>query len=138
MANRNGSTELDFGDNTYPFRLGWGELQKLQEACDAGPYVILQRLTSETFKTQDVRETLRFGLIGGGMEPSAALKLIRDYVEERPLVENVFKAASVLGAALFGAPEEETGKKPQAAGKTKPRRSKMAKSVLANSIKPVS
>jgi len=137
MANRNGQVELDFGDGTYCFRLGWGELQKLQEACDAGPFAIFSRLGDMSFKAQDIREILRLGLIGGGLEPSKALALVRDYVEERPLMENVPLAQAVLGAALVGAPEEETGKKLAAAGKSKTasRRSNKVKSDLPNSTR---
>jgi len=140
MQNRNGEIELDFGDGTYPFRLGWGELQKLQEACDAGPFVILERICDKSFKIGDIRETLRLGLIGGGMEPVRALKLVREYVEERPLLENLMRAQAVLGMALIGAPEEETGKKPQAAAgksKTASRRSGVVKSDLPTSTRQV-
>jgi len=61
MQNRNGSVALDFGDGTYSFRLGWGDLQKLQEACDAGPFAIFNRLGDMSFKVQDIREILRLG-----------------------------------------------------------------------------
>jgi len=138
MANRNGQIELDFGDGTYSFRLGWGELQKLQEACDAGPFAIFNRLGDYSFKAQDVREILRLGLIGGGLEPTKALQLVRDYVEERPLMENVPLCQAVLGSALVGAPEEETAKKSKAAGKeqkTASRRLTTTKSALANSTR---
>jgi len=138
MANRNGQIELDFGDGTYLFRLGWGELQKLQEACDAGPFAIFARLGDMTFKAQDIREILRLGLIGGGLEPTAALKLVRSYVEERPLMENVPIAQTVLGMALIGAPEEEErAKKLAAAGKKPTRRLNKAKSDLPTSTRPV-
>jgi len=137
MQNRNGQNDFDFGDGTYSFRLGWGELQKLQEACDAGPFAIFARLGDMTFKVQDIREILRLGLIGGGLEPSKALALVREYVEERPLIENVGLAQAVLGQALAGAPEENAAKKPRAAGKEKTasRRLKITKSDLANSTR---
>jgi len=141
MQNRNGQIALDFGDATYPFRLGWGELQKLQEACDCGPVVVLERLSNKTFKIEDIRETIRLGLIGGGLEPTKALKLVRDWVEERPPFENLILAQVVLSAALIGAPEEEEDKpkKRPAAGekKTVSRRLKEAKSDLARSTRPV-
>jgi len=138
MQNRNGSVELDFGDGTYSFRLGWGDLQKLQEACDAGPFAIFNRLGDMSFKVQDIREILRLGLIGGGQEPAKALQLVREYVEERPMLENVPIAQAVLGAALVGAPEEETEKKPHAAEekKTASRRLKTTKSASVNSTRP--
>lgn len=112
---RDGSIDLDFADGTYHFRLAWGELEKLQEACDAGPYVVLDRLLSGRWRVSDISETIRLGLIGGGMEPVKALKLVREYVQSRPPLENLVLAQRVLGAAVVGVPEEEVGKKSEAA-----------------------
>lgn len=106
---RDASIDLDFGDGTHTFRLGWGELVKVQEACDAGPYVVLDRLTAGTWRMEDIREVIRCGLIGGGMTPGDALKLVRDYVEARPPVENVILARAILSIALAGAPDEKPG-----------------------------
>jgi hypothetical protein len=120
---RDGSRLLDFATGTYLFRLGWGELEKIQEACDAGPYVVLDRLVSGRWRVADIRETIRWGLIGGGMSPTEATKLVRDFVESRPPVENLVTAQLVLGASVVGAPEEEIEKKseaPNLAGETNP------------------
>ena len=105
---RDASLTLDWADGTYAFRLGWSELEKLQEACDAGPYVILQRLTAGTWRVGDIAHSLRLGLIGGGMAPVAALNKVREYVEKRPPGENVLPAHAVLSAGCMGAPDEET------------------------------
>ncbi|MEI4482234.1 MULTISPECIES: gene transfer agent family protein [unclassified Phyllobacterium] len=110
---RDASIELNFGDGTYTFRLGWGELAKVQEACDAGPYVVLQRLYDNSWRLNDIREVIRWGLIGGETKPGEALKLVRDYVEERPPLESVLFAQAILSAALQGAPEEDVGKPKQ-------------------------
>jgi len=107
---RDASIELDFGDDKYQFRLAWGELVKVQEACNAGPYVVLQRLYSQTWEMNDIREVIRWGLIGGGMQPNQALKLVRDYVESRPPLESVLQAQAILSAGLMGAPDEPLGK----------------------------
>ncbi|KAB2743541.1 gene transfer agent family protein [Brucella anthropi] len=115
---RDASITLDFADGTYKFRLAWGQLAELQENCDAGPYVILERLQNRSWRLNDIRETVRLGLIGGGMDPMSTLKLVRRYVEERPLLENVKLAQAVLTVALIGAPEEEVGE-PKAAGRKK-------------------
>lgn len=106
---RNASIDLDFGDGTYTFRLAWGELANLQEACDAGPYVIFQRLNTGEWKMNDIREVIRYGLIGGGMAPSDALKIIRAYVEDRPPLETIMFAKGILSAGLMGAPDEPVG-----------------------------
>lgn len=41
---RDASIELDFAGEKRRFRLGIGQLVDLQEVCDSGPYVILDRL----------------------------------------------------------------------------------------------
>ncbi|UGX87123.1 gene transfer agent family protein [Phyllobacterium meliloti] len=85
-------------------------MAKIQEACDAGPYVVLHRLSTQSWLLNDIKEVIRWGLIGGGMTPLSALNLVRDYVEGRPPVESVMHAQAILSAGLMGAPEEELGK----------------------------
>ncbi|MGU3494212.1 gene transfer agent family protein [Xanthobacteraceae bacterium A53D] len=111
---RDARLDLDWADGTYAFRLGWGELELLQEACDAGPYVVLGRLTDGTWRMQDVAETIRCGLIGGGMSTTDAVRKVRTYVKDRPPAESLMTAQAVLSAGLVGAPDEQLGK-PEAA-----------------------
>lgn len=108
---RDARIEFDWADGTYSFRLAWGQLGELQEKCDAGPYVVLQRLHSGAWRIEDITNIIRLGLIGGGMEPSPALKLARRYVEDRPPMENLIPAQVILSAALMGAPEEPMGER---------------------------
>jgi len=107
---RDAKITLDWADGSHDFRLAWKQLIELQEKCDAGPNVVLQRLFDGTWRMQDISETIRVGLIGGGMKPSDALKLVRTYVEDRPPMENVLFAQAVLGAGLMGARDETLGK----------------------------
>jgi hypothetical protein len=106
---RDARVDLDWADSTYSFRLGWGEIEKLQEACDAGPFVVLDRLQNGQSRIGDISHTIRLGLVGGGMEPAAALKKVREYVEKRPPAENLIYARAILAAGCYGAPEEELG-----------------------------
>lgn len=114
---RDARIEFDWADGTYSFRLAWGQLGELQEKCDAGPYVVLQRLHSGAWRIEDITNIIRLGLIGGGLQPSAALKLVRAYVEDRPPMENLIPAQVVLSAALMGAPEENVGESDAASQK---------------------
>lgn len=107
---RDARITLDWADDSYVFRLAWGQLVEMQEKTDAGPYVVLQRLYDGSWRMADIVEPIRLGLIGGGLEPVKALKLVRQYVQERPPVENVLVAQAVLSAALMGAPDETPGK----------------------------
>jgi hypothetical protein len=106
---RDGRIEFDWADGTYSFRLAWGQLAELQEKCDAGPYLVLNRLHNGAWRIEDITNIIRLGLIGGGLQPSAALKLVRSYVEGRPPMENLIPAQVILSASLMGAPEENVG-----------------------------
>jgi hypothetical protein len=106
---RSGEYSGPWADGDYTFRLPWGQLVELQEKCDAGPYVILKRISDGSWRVEDLSQTVRLGLIGGGVEPKAALQLARDYVEARPLAESVLIAHEILSAAILGTGEEQPG-----------------------------
>jgi len=112
---RDGSCEVVFNGKKTMFKLTWRELMKIQEACDAGPYVVLDRLVSGRWRLQDISEVIKWGLIGAGMPQAEALKLVETEVQGRPPLENLVIAQTVLGAGVVGAPEEEVGKKSEAA-----------------------
>ena len=121
-VSRDASVTLTFADGDYVFRLAWRQLMQLQEACDAGPWFIMNQLHAaglglapKEMRVQYIYEVIRLGLIGGGLDPVKALKLVREYVEARPPQENLMLAQGVLGAALYGAPDEEHLKKSEAA-----------------------
>lgn len=106
MARDARTPPLDWADGTYEFALRWGELVQLQEACDAGPFVILARLGANQWRMEDISNVIRLGLIGGGVEPSKALGLVRNYVESRPPLENASLARAILEVSVMGAPDE--------------------------------
>lgn len=133
---RDGSITVPFADKDYPFRLAWGELMQLQEATDAGPYVVLQRLASGTWKVEDISHTIRLALIGGGLTPGDALRLTRQYVEGRPPMENIMLAQGILSASLLGAPEDDRSKKNGKARRTRSTTSPTAKSGFQPSSEP--
>lgn len=110
--NRNGTIETDFGDGTHRFRLGIGQLEELQEKTGVGPFALMQRLLSGEWLVADVREPIRLGLIGGGLDPLKALNLTRRYVDDIPhWALNALLAKAIVGAAIMGAPEEAASKK---------------------------
>lgn len=114
---RHAEIGLEFGGEDRRFRLALGELRELQEKTDAGPAHLLQRLTDGTWRVDDIRETLRLGLIGGGMTPSEALALCRRYVDDRPLLESLPLARAVLLVVLLPV-EGDVPKPPPAEGAT--------------------
>lgn len=106
MMARHGDVTLGWADGEYRFRLPWGGLIAVQEACDAGPAHVLERLVTGRWMVQDIREVLFQGLLGGGMDAAPARKLIARYVEQAPLNENVIVAQAVLMAALAGVDDD--------------------------------
>lgn len=107
---RDASITFEWGDGETTFRLDIKHLEKLQEARDCGPMVLLERLSSGRWMVQDIREVLRWGLIGGGKTPAEASKLLRLYFEETfPGVDNLLAAIRILGHAVVGPPDEPLG-----------------------------
>lgn len=115
---RDASVTLTWADGDYTFRLGWAELEKLQEATDAGPWVVLDRLVTRQCRVGDISHTIRCGLIGGGVEPAKAVTLVREYVEKRPPGESLLHAQAILSVALHGAPDEGELGEAEAASET--------------------
>lgn len=100
------------GSTDFEFRLGWGQLIALQEARDAGPFVLLSRLGDGTWRTDDVAATLVLGLVGAGRTHGEAIAVVEGWLsaEARLPTENASLAYAVLSAGLIGAPDEPLGK----------------------------
>lgn len=116
---RDGSCEVVFNGQITAFRLSWRELMKIQEACDAGPFVVLDRLLTGRLRLQDISEVIKWGLIGAGVDQQTAIKLVSSEVESRRPLENLVVAQIVLGAGVVGSTEEDVGKKSVAASQAK-------------------
>ena len=107
---------LFFGDGEYDFKLTISAISALQVKCQSGIGQIYTRVISGQFYSQDLLETVRHGLIGGGMAPKPAHDLIESYSDVVPLEDSQDIATAVLAAATHGYKSdeggEETGKKP--------------------------
>lgn len=93
----------------------------LEEKCGCGVYQIAERLSSVLANAQngtlggrayvnDIRETIRIGLIGGGKKPEEAAKIVASCVDGYPLAHSVLVAHRVLTAYLVGVPGDPLGK----------------------------
>ena len=102
------------GEGTFPAALAMGAMINLEDSRDAGPWVLLGRLRTHAFRTQDVQETIRWGLIGAGMEHGRALDLVSRYVQPGALMEYVPAAITILYAALYGPAEDPIEGEPEA------------------------
>ena len=135
---RDGSCSFDWADGEHRFRIGLGEARELQEKTGCGPYFLQARMASGDWRVDDVRETIRLGLIGGGMEPIKALALVKAYVDERPLsLSNLPCARSILMAGFTAAPDgEKPGKRGAARARSNPPNSQTDGSPLPPSTEP--
>lgn len=98
--------EAEFAGGTHRFLLGLAEILELEMATGRGPERIFRRLRNGDYSAKDVSETIRLGLVGGGFSPDLARTLVKRFVDERPLAENVPLAAAIVGARLYGIAEE--------------------------------
>lgn len=125
---RTAEITLDWGGEERPFRLAIGQLQKLDEKLKLGPlaiaarcaisiealrciqqadYVGLSRLDlSQVAEKSHTREVLLQGLLGMNVALPVADRLIREWVDERPLAENLTAAMQVCFASIYG-PEDD-------------------------------
>ena len=116
MSNHRGEVAIDWGDGTYTFRLRLIDAIELQSKCEAPIATIVSRVNGGGYSIADIRETIRLGLIGGGLKPHDALRLVRTYVDDRPLIESYAVARLILGGLMFGFAESPLV--PAAAGAT--------------------
>lgn len=100
---------LFFGDGEYNFKLTIQGLSALQSKAQSGIGQIYARVLAGAYYDHDLIETVRHGLIGGGMNPKGANDLIRDYGEQMPLDEWHRLASDILSAAMHGYKSEEDG-----------------------------
>lgn len=111
-----GSISLVWGDGEQTFRLAIGQFRELQEKVNGrrialggsmvGPMSLLNQLRANDAWPDDIREVLRLGLIGGGMKPPEAHRMMVNYFDAAPPLEHMKPAFAVLLAGMAGAPGE--------------------------------
>jgi hypothetical protein len=101
--------ELKWGDGTYLFALKLKQIEELQRLCSAGLGEIAQRMLVERrWRVGDIVETIRLGLIGGGLPSVRARELVETYIDGHPLADprdpanHLMTAQAVITAAYFG------------------------------------
>ncbi|WP_315759304.1 MULTISPECIES: gene transfer agent family protein [unclassified Bradyrhizobium] len=104
-----------WGDDEYRFRLAIGQFRELQECINlrrlkigapiVGPMRLLNELRVSDAWPDDVRDVIRLGLVGGGMEPKDAHRLLRTYfddVDRYPPLTHMRPAFLILTAGFTG------------------------------------
>jgi hypothetical protein len=88
-----------------------GQIFDLEDKCGAGISTVMARLESGSWHFNDIRETIRLGLIGGGATPERAMTAVKNHVDPpNPLAHSVLVAYEIVKAALFGVPDDPVGK----------------------------
>lgn len=87
-----------------------GLILDLEEKCRAGIATIFGRLGSGQYYLNDVRETIRLSLIGGGMTPEKAMTAVKNHVDGNPLAISVLIAYAAIETVLVGVPDDPVGK----------------------------
>lgn len=102
-----------FAGQERTFRLRFGEVAELERLCNAGIGAIALRIGTHQFYQADIRETVRLGLQGGGIDEPQATALVGSAFGERELAEHIELAAKTIEAYLNGIPEELKKKEPK-------------------------
>ena len=102
------------GEHEFALRLG--ELEALQIASDSGPGEVLLRLHTSMadanplvgpWRISDVIDTIRLGLIGGGMDGIEARNQVRKAVERHGIPDLIPTAAEALLFSLSPRADED-------------------------------
>lgn len=111
-----GEVTTDFAGEERAFRIRLGEIRKIEAKAGAGIGEVVRRLSRAVLvigkldglealaagveiHADDVRETIYQGLVGGGMTPADATKLLRTEIDDgglRGMLNNVGTALTVL------------------------------------------
>jgi hypothetical protein len=112
-----GSVTLFFGDGDQRFRIGIGEFRELQEKVNkrriemglgpVGPTTLANLLRANDAWPDDMRDVLRIGLVGGGMKPVDAHRMLVLYFDDKPPINFYLTAFTVLMAAFVGVEGDE-------------------------------
>lgn len=97
-------TVIEWAGKERLFRLTMGGVLDLEQAVGEGIGKIFVRLSSGQFSVRDVHETMRLGLIGGGLGVLDAKRLLDAHFETRPggYMENATIAATILTDLMTG------------------------------------
>lgn len=108
------TVSLSWVGGEHEFALRLGELRALQDARNSGPEEIFNRLRVGNWGADDIIQTLKWGLVGGGMKKEAANQLVVPLFDLHPLIPMKLTALAVLGHALMGDLSDDAPGKPEA------------------------
>lgn len=103
---------INWAGGEHPFLLRIGEMLALEKNCGTGISAVFARLSSSltgapAWHVADITETLRLGLIGGGLARDEAQKLVSRTVDRAGLLSLAPIAMAVLLVSLKGDDPED-------------------------------
>ena len=103
-----------FGDGDRDFALPAKMILELERKRSIAFGALLNRVRAGQFYFDDVAETIRLALIGGGAPPHEAHALVTAYVgtEGNPLIEAQILATEILLDHYAGKPAEQVSNEP--------------------------
>ncbi|KQS64526.1 hypothetical protein ASG39_11260 [Rhizobium sp. Leaf371] len=96
-----------FGDAEHAFRLDPGMTLELERIVGSGIGAISRRFFAGDFSFSELTETLRLGLVGGGMDPKEAAALVITYADRMAVTDLYAKALPVIEKLMFADPAEK-------------------------------
>lgn len=99
---RHGFTTFLWGDGDNTFRLPVAGIEELEDVTKKGAERIMYDVRSADWRVKDLRQTLRIGLIHGGLSPVDAELKVRRYFDERfAFLEHKVPVMRILQASLL-------------------------------------
>jgi len=96
-----------FGDRDHSFALTDPMVRELEQITGRGIGALYLETVAGRWHLPHLTEIVRLGLIGGGMNPEQALRLVNTYAKDRPLAEVYPLALDVLDARWSGVPDTQ-------------------------------
>ncbi len=97
-----------FGDAEYTFCLTDPMLAELEKITGLGVGALYFQMLNLAYPAEYLREIIRLGLIGGGMNPEQAKRFCDAYGVNRPLAEVLGLAFEIMAARWTGTASDET------------------------------
>lgn len=127
-GSRSARAKLFFADREHEFGLQIAEAEELQELTGFGPQALWKRAASGDWGPKELVETIRLGLVGGGMDKEKAWRLVERHVRPGYFAYCAILAETILKLAIWGVEEEPLGEPTPAKARKSSGRSRKADS----------
>jgi hypothetical protein len=95
-----------FGDADHAFRLDAGMILELERVTGSGIGAISRSFFAGNFSFSELTETIRLGLVGGGLDPKEAAALVTTYADRLTVTELYAVALPIIEKLMFGSVQD--------------------------------